>query len=179
MVNPHHVDVPVIETARLRMRGHRVDDLGDEAALWADPLVTRHLGHRPPSGEDFWARLLRYAGHWSLMGFGYWAVEEKASGRFVGDVGFADFKRDLTPSFDGAPELGWVLAPWCHGRGFATEAARAAIDWGGAHFGPVRTVCLIHPDNAASRRVAEKCGYREYASTTYKDDPALLLERPV
>ena len=176
-VNHAHPDAPVIETARLRMRGHRIDDLDDCVAMRADPEVMRHLGGKQSSREESWSRILRYAGLWALLGYGYWAVEEKASGRFVGDVGFADFKRTLTPSFDGAPELGWTLALWSHGRGFATEAAQAAINWGSAHFGPVRTVCLIHPDNAASLRVAEKCGYRAYASTTYKDEPALLFER--
>ena len=67
------------------------------------------------------------------MGFGHWAVEEKASGDFIGDLGFADFKRDIQPSIQGLPELGWVLASRAHGKGYATEAVRAAIAWGAAH----------------------------------------------
>lgn len=173
---PAHL-TPVLETARLRLRGHRVGDFADCAALWADPVVVRHIGGRPFTLEEVWSKVLRYVGHWALLGFGYWVVEERASGRFVGEVGFADFKRDLTPSPEGAPEIGWVLAPWAHGVGFATEAVRAAIAWGEGHFGAVPTVCLIDPDNAASLRVAEKCGYREFARTTYKDSPSVLLRR--
>jgi RimJ/RimL family protein N-acetyltransferase len=169
---------PVLETARLRLRGHRPEDLADSAVMWADPTVTRHIGGRPFSAEEVWARLLRYAGHWAWLGFGYWVVEDRATGAFVGEVGFADFKRDLVPSLDGTPELGWVLATRAHGKGYATEAARAAIAWGETRFASSRTVCLIDPDNVASIRVAEKLGFREYGRTTYKDEPTILFERP-
>jgi RimJ/RimL family protein N-acetyltransferase len=167
----------VIGTDRLRLRRHRLDDLGDCAAMWADPAVTRHIGGRPFSAEEVWTKILRYAGLWSLLGFGYWAIEERSSGRFVGEVGFADFKRAIVPSFDGAPEIGWALAAWAHGAGFATEAVGAAVAWGAAHFGAARTVCLIHPDNEASIRVAARCGYREFARTTYQDRPTILFQR--
>ena len=80
-------DIPVIETPRLTLRGHRLDDFSDCAAMWADPIVTRHIGGKPFSEEDTWTRLLRYAGHWLLLGFGYWAIEEKDTGSFVGELG--------------------------------------------------------------------------------------------
>jgi RimJ/RimL family protein N-acetyltransferase len=169
--------VPTIETARLRLRGHRLEDFSDCAAMWADPAVTRHIGGRPFSREEVWSKILRYAGLWALLGFGYWAIEEKASGRFAGEVGFADFKREIEPSFGGLPEIGWALASWAHGRGFATEAVGAAVAWGDRHFGTRQTVCLIDPDNAASIRVAEKCGYREFERTKYKNQPTILFRR--
>jgi RimJ/RimL family protein N-acetyltransferase len=169
--------IPTLESERLTLRGHRLDDFADCAAMWANPEVTRHIGGRPFSEEEVWTRLLRYVGHWTLMGFGYWVVREKSSGRFVGEVGFADFHRDIQPSIQGRPEIGWVLAPWAHGQGFATEAAFAAIAWGEAHFGPVRTVCLISPENLPSLRVAEKCGYKEVERTSYKDQPTILFDR--
>jgi RimJ/RimL family protein N-acetyltransferase len=170
-------EIPVIETERLILRGHQLGDSSSSAAMWVEPDVTRYIGGTPLSAEDAWAKFLRYAGHWALMGFGYWALTEKSSGRFIGEVGFADFKRELTPSLDGTPEIGWVLAPWSHGNGYATEAVRAAIAWGTEHFGPVRTACIIHPDNARSLRVAEKCGYEEFARTTYKGEPTIMLRR--
>ncbi len=112
------------------------------------------------------------------MGFGYWALEEKASGRLAGQVGFGDFRRDIKPSIEGVPEIGWVLAPWSQGQGYATEAVKAALGWLEANFGEsCRSVCLIAPENLASLRVAEKCGYREYLRTRYHDGPAVLLER--
>jgi RimJ/RimL family protein N-acetyltransferase len=104
-------------------------------------------------------------------------VAEKASGRFVGEVGFGDLKRELVPSLAGEPEAGWVLAPWSHGRGYATEAVRAALHWGDARFGPARTVCLISPGNDPSVRVAEKCGFQPAGSTHYQGAATLLFER--
>ena len=168
---------PTLMTERLVLRGHVPEDLDDCAALWADPVVTRHIGGKPFSAEESWAKVLRYIGHWSALGFGYWAVHDKVSGRFVGEVGFADFKREIVPSFAGAPEMGWVLAPWAHGRGLATEAVSAAQSWLDERSGGARTVCIIDPDNAASFRVAAKGGYVEWARTTYRGGPAVLFER--
>jgi RimJ/RimL family protein N-acetyltransferase len=171
------IEAPLLETQRLRLRGHRLDDLDACCAMWGDPIVTRYIGGKPFTREEVWARLLRYIGHWSLLGFGYWAVEEKASGTFVGEMGFGDFKRELEPPLDDTPELGWALASQAHGKGYATEALRAVIDWGDHHFGAIRTACLIHPENLASMRVAEKCGYHEYARATYKGHETILFER--
>jgi RimJ/RimL family protein N-acetyltransferase len=175
--SPHHPGVPVIETERLVLRGHRLDDFADCAAMWADPEVTRHISGRPSTQAECWTRLLRYVGHWSLLGFGYWAVEEKKSGRYMGELGFADFKRELDTGLDGAPEIGWVLAPHAQGRGYATEGVRAALAWGDAHFGGDRTFCIVSPENLPSLRVAGKCGYREFARTTFNGQPTIVFVR--
>lgn len=169
--------VPVVETERLILRGHRADDFSDCIALWTDPEITRFIGGKPSTREEVWARLLRNVGHWALLGFGYWAVEERATGRFASEVGFADFRRQIEPSLDGVPEIGWVIAPHGHGKGYATEAARAAIAWADGHFGPGRTACIIAPQNEPSLRVAEKCGYREFCRTSYKDNPTIMFVR--
>lgn len=123
-------------------------------------------------------RLLTYAGHWSLLGFGYWVLEERATGRFAGEVGFADFKRGLDPSLVGVPEVGWALAAEMHGRGFATEAVRAAVSWGDCNFRRDRTFCIIDPENAASIRVASKCGYGEVRRFDHNGKLTTLFERP-
>ena len=170
-------EVPVLLTGRLRMRPHRIADFADCAAMWGDPVVTRFIGGRPFSGEEVWTRILRYAGHWHLLGFGYWALEDKATGQFLGEVGFAEYQREIDPPLDGAPEIGWVLAPHAHGKGYATEAVRAALAWGDRHFEGPRTACLIHPDNLPSIRLAEKCGYREWLRTSYKGQPTILFSR--
>jgi RimJ/RimL family protein N-acetyltransferase len=171
------VQVPVLETERLRLRGHRLEDFAHSAAMWADPKVTRYAGGKPLSEEEAWRKVLGYVGHWSLLGFGYWLAEEKATGNFVGEIGFADYKRDLQPSLNGVPEIGWVLATHAHGKRYATEAARAAVTWGDAHFPSARTACIIAPENLASIRVAMKCGYRELAHATYKGNPTVMFVR--
>jgi RimJ/RimL family protein N-acetyltransferase len=145
--------------------------------MWADPIVTRHIGGRPLTEEESWTRLLRYIGHWALLGFGYWVVEEKATGRFIGEVGFADYKRDVEPWLKTIPEIGWVFRADSHGKGHATEAVRAATAWGDLHFGPRQTACIIHPDNLASIRVAEKCGYRQFQVTEYRGHATLVFVR--
>ena len=179
---PQCVEVPMIETQRLRLRGHRPLDFSNCAAMWADPLVTRYIGGKPLSEEDVWARMLRYLGHWAWLGFGYWVVEEKATGSFAGELGFSDWKRKIEPSLKGVPELGWVLAKHAHGQGYATEAARAAIAWGDANIVSAqpalgKTVCIIHPEHLRSIRVAEKCGFKEVLRTTYKEEPTVLFAR--
>lgn len=187
--------VPIIETERLRLRGPRPADLSDSAALWSDAKVTRYTSGKTLSEEEVWARLLRYVGHWAWMGFGYWIVEERGTGRFLGEVGFSDWKREMKPSLQGLPELGWVLASRVHGQGYATEAAQAAIRWGNSHFckqaassgsgefesaiapelGSVSMTCIIHPENVRSIRVAEKCGFKELLRTSYRGEPTILL----
>lgn len=170
-------DVPVVETPRLRLRAHRPDDLAELAAMWADPAVVRFVGGKPLSREDVWAKLLRTIGHWRALDYGYWVVEDRSTGRFLGEVGLGDAKRETEPSFAGTPEAGWAFAAHAHGKGYATEGVRAALAWHESTFGRVRTVCIIAPEHAASIHVAEKCGYREFARTVYKGEPTLIFER--
>jgi RimJ/RimL family protein N-acetyltransferase len=170
-------DIPIVETDRLRMRGHRLEDFDVCTAMWADPVVTRHIGGKPFTREEVWSKILRYLGHWSLMGFGYWLVEDKATGEFLGEAGFADFKRDVQPSIEGYPEIGWALIPSAHGKGLATEAVRAACSWGDQQFNAKPTMCMIDPENIASAWVAKKCGYQELMRAVYKDHPTMLYRR--
>ena len=169
---------PEIVTERLTLHGHGLKDFAESAALWSDPDVVRFIGGRPFTEEEVWTRLLRYVGHWAAMGYGFWGIRETATGRFVGEAGFADFRRELDPPFGDTPEMGWALMPWAHGRGYASEAIAAALAWGEAHFGRgARTVCMISPDNAPSIKAAERAGYRAFARTAYKGAPAILFER--
>jgi len=169
--------VPTLQTPRLILRGHRREDFEASVALWADMEVARHISGKPSTREESWARLLRYGGLWNLLGFGYWAVEEKASARFVGEVGFGMFQREIEPSYGETPEAGWVLAPWCHGKGYATEATQAALAWSDKHLPGQPTVCITAPENLASNRVAEKCGFVKYAEGTYKTWPTWFFRR--
>src|SRR5271156_932079 len=97
MSRPFHpsVEVPILESERLKLRGNGLNDFVHSAAMWADTEVTRYIGGKPLTEVETLARFLRYVGHWSLLGFGYWVVEEKTTGNFIGEVGFADYKRGL------------------------------------------------------------------------------------
>jgi RimJ/RimL family protein N-acetyltransferase len=92
-------------------------------------------------------------------------------------VGFADFQRQIEPSLEGTPEIGWALSPAAHGRGYATEAVRAALRWADAQWPAANTACIIAPDNTASLRVAQKCGYVEWVRTSYKGKPTIQFRR--
>ena len=170
------MDIPTIETERLILRGHHVDDFDAHAALWGDPVVTRFIGGVPQTREQAWVRLLRHAGMWQVMGFGFWAVTDKATGRLLGEAGFHDLKRELTPSVEGMLETGWGFVPDAHGKGIATETVSAVIAWGRQNHPHMRITCLIDPQNVASIRVAEKQGFREFARTTYHGGPTILFE---
>jgi RimJ/RimL family protein N-acetyltransferase len=167
-----------LETQRLVLSPHTPADFPEVAAMWRDPEVTRFIGGRPFTDEESWTRLLRYVGHWAALGFGYWTLRERESGRFVGEVGFADYRREIEPGFVGAPEIGWALAPWAWGRGYATEAVEAALAWGDACFGESRTVCIISPENAASIAIALKCGYAPAGMALYRGAEIQVYARP-
>jgi RimJ/RimL family protein N-acetyltransferase len=112
-----------------------------------------------------------------VLGYGYWSVERRDDGGWIGQVGFADFKRDMIPSIEGLPEIGWIFAPSAHGNGFASEAATAAIQWADNVLEAPETVAIIDPANAASIRVAEKAGFNERSEATYRGETILLLRR--
>ncbi|WP_027482996.1 GNAT family N-acetyltransferase [Deinococcus pimensis] len=173
---------PTLHTPRLVLRAHTPDDFDDCLRLWTDASVTRFIGGRTSTPEDVWSRMLRYAGLWSLLGYGYWAVQDRVTGHFIGEVGLADFRRTLTPNVDVTPEGGWVLSPAAHGRGYATEALRAVLHWSDAHLArpdglPTPTFCLIHPDNHASVRVAEKCGFQPIGRVSLGPHDSRLYRR--
>lgn len=169
--------VPVLETERLRLRAHTLNDFEGSAEMWGDERVTRYIGGKPSPREDSWRRFVSFPGHWALLGYGYWLIEEKATSAYVGDGGFGNFKRDLGHYVFDAPEQGWALNPGMHGKGYATEAADAMIRWAEQRFGRSDFVCMIAPENTPSLRVAEKLGYREFARTDYKGAPSVLFRR--
>lgn len=170
-------EIAVLETARLILRAHVAADWDDVHASWSHPDVYTRLSGKPSTREESWGRLLRYRGLWPLLGYGYWAVCERATGDFVGDVGFADFKRAIEPSIAGEPEIGWVLTPSKHGLGYATEAARAALAWAEARRLAPRSVCIIDRKNEASLRIAAKLGFNETGEGSYHGSVCSILAR--
>lgn len=174
---PVRLDIPSLRTARLELSGHRREDLDDFAAMWSEPQVTRYITGHALSREECWGRLLRAVGHWAVLGFGYWIVRERDSGRFVGEVGLSDLARPLEPALRGVPDVGWILAPWAHGQGYATEATTAALAWADAHLALPRLLCLVDPQNLPSLAVAARCQFTERTRTSYLGSEVIILER--
>jgi len=170
-----HTVAPVLETERLTLRAHRLEDFDAVAEQWANPEVVKFIGGTPSSREASWSRLLRYPGHWQMLGFGYWAVTLK-EGTFIGEIGVADYRRDITPSLAGLAEMGWGFSPTVHGQGYALEAAHAVLDWADTHLDrPL--CCIIAPENIPSIRLAEKCGFVAYTDTLYHADATRIFKR--
>lgn len=166
-----------LETERLILRAFTIEDFDDYFAMSSDPDNFLHSDRGPQTSDEAWTRLLRHVGHWALLRYGLFAIEEKGSGRFVGEAGLSDFRRQLGPEFDDVPEASWSVASWAQGRGYATEAAQAALDWIEKERAAHRTVCLIHAENAPSVTVARKLGYSVFEERSYRGYRALLLER--
>jgi RimJ/RimL family protein N-acetyltransferase len=149
-----------IETARLRLRMLRLDDLDQLAGLLADPDVMRYVEDGLPKDRDVAEKALHsIIAHWSRHGFGRWAVEEKATGQFIGFGGLR--------SLQGTPEVVYHLAPGFWGKGLATELARAALDFGFNRCGFDRIVAIAKPANAASIQVLHKLGMKFEQNTNY------------
>jgi RimJ/RimL family protein N-acetyltransferase len=169
--------IPTLETQRLRLRPYELADFDAYAEMWADPDVVRFMGGKPFDREQNWSRFVRHRGMWQVMGFGFFAIEEKATGHFVGEAGFQEVRRNITPPIEGTLEAGWALNSAGQGWGYATEAMTAAIGWAETTFAGRKMTAIIDPDNQPSVRVAKKLGFIELARTTYADRPIVVFER--
>ncbi len=161
--------IPRLETERLLLRDMRGGDLDAWAAIMADPDVARYVAPAPLTRDEAWRSIAVALGHWQLRGYGAWAVELKASGEMIGRVGM------INPEGWPGLEIGWTLGkPWW-GRGYATEAAAAAMRYAFLTQPVERLISIIDPGNAASQAVAvrlgETKGERSALSIAGKDYP--------
>ncbi|HVR99043.1 MAG TPA: GNAT family N-acetyltransferase [Thermoanaerobaculia bacterium] len=141
-----------LETERLLLRMWRLDDFEPYARICADPEVMRFLTGPPMSRLEAWRHMASVVGHWHLLGFGVWAVEEKATGAMVGRIGCQ--QPEGWPDF----EIAWTLDRSCWGKGYATEGASAAMGYAFETLGRDHVISLIRPGNTPSIRVAERLG---------------------
>jgi RimJ/RimL family protein N-acetyltransferase len=165
----------VIETSRLILRRWRASDLIPYAAMMADPEVTYWLGGGQGAAEAE-AHIARMESGFEAGGFGIWAVECKADGAFVGSAGLADVREDIP--FAPAVEVGWRLARRAWGRGFASEAAAAALADGFSRVGLNEIVSFTAVSNRRSRAVMERLGMVRDAARDF-DHPKLAADHPL
>ncbi len=142
-----------LETSRLILRLPRIEDFDDYAALQADEEAARYIGGKLARAQA-WRKFLQMPGAWAIQGFAMFSVIEKSSGRWIGQIG--PWKPDGWPG----TEIGWAFCRASWGKGYATEAGIAAIDWAFANLGWSEMIHSIHPDNRASQALAQRFGSR-------------------
>lgn len=172
-----HKTAPTLETPRLIIDALSKDDFDSSYETWSDPIAVKYVGGEIRTRRDVWFRLLNKTGLWSLLDYGYWAVRLKDTRELVGEVGFADFWREMDPDISEWPEAGWSFRRKYWGQGFATESVAAIHEWMDSQSFGGETVCIIHPENAASIRVAEKVGYKVAWESTFESEATLVLRR--
>lgn len=165
--------VPSLTTDRLLLRGLESRDVAPYAKMMADPEVTRFLGDGLPlSSADAWLQLATLIGHWTLRGFGVWAVEERTTGAFLGRIGC------LEPEGWPALEVAYTLARPAWGRGYAREGAAVALAYARDQLQRAEVVSIIRPANAGSIRVACALGARPAETIDFFGSPAVLYRYP-
>lgn len=182
VMNRRMEDLFVLQSDRLVLRRPRLSDFDRLAAMWAQPSVVTHFGGKPFNREDSWSRLLRYVGHWEVLGYGMWTATLRGDDLHMGDVGFLHGERTGVPAF-GCPEAGWSFHPEAQGQGLGSEAVACILAWADAQAASgadprfARTVAMINPANAASIAVARRCGYAIFGESRYHDHLVGLWER--
>ena len=167
------VEVPRLTTPRLLLREFRPEDVEPYVAMMADPDVTRFLSDGRPLGRgDAWRQLAMFAGHWTLRGFGVWAVEERETGAFAGRIGC--FQPEGWPDF----EIAYTLARPFWGRGYASEGAAESLRYAREVLRRSRIISVIRPGNAGSIRVAEGLGAVLDGEVDFFGAPARLYVYP-
>ncbi|NJM51432.1 MAG: GNAT family N-acetyltransferase [Sphingomonadales bacterium] len=175
-------NAPLLETERLILRGHERADFEAIFAMGQDAERTQYKGGPIHSRSAAWEKFLRGPALWMLLGYGMWIVERRSDGAVLGQVGYADFMRDMDPPLPDIPEMAWVLgreaaASDGRGLGYGSEALAAILSWGDTHIAADRYQCIISKDNIASIRLAQKFGFQEIRRTLYKESETIVLER--
>lgn len=163
--------VPVIKTDRLILRAPRLSDLEAITAFTTSDRA-RFVGGPSPDWYG-WTSLTSVIGHWVLRGFGWWMVEDKASGATAGRVGIG-YHADWPE-----PELGWHIYEGFEGKGIAHEAALAARHHAHHVMGLGPVISLIHSENLRSRRLAERLGAVVEGETVIRETPCLIYRHPL
>jgi RimJ/RimL family protein N-acetyltransferase len=149
---------PTLTTDRLIIEPLAMKHWEAYSVMWADPRTTEFIGGKPRTPTESWGKFSASAGLWNLLGYGYWAFTDREGGTLLGVGGLSQWQRGIA-ALDGFPEAGWGFAPDAWGKGYATEAMAAALEWSDAVLKAPEVRCIIDPGNHASHHVATKLGF--------------------
>jgi RimJ/RimL family protein N-acetyltransferase len=183
---------PYITTDRLILRGFERRDFDVFCEIRAKPEVMQYISATPFTRTQLWEKFLRSPATWSLLGYGNWAIEQRSDKRLIGEVGFADYMREMQPPLPGPklsgarnvngpktwPEASWLLDSDAHGEGYASEALEAALAWADREL-KMPLTCIISPENAPSLRLAARHGFLVMGHHIHQESPVLLMQRGV
>ena len=168
---------PTITTQRLVLTALRPEYFEQHVATVADPRVSARVGTGQPQPRiEAWRRFCMAAGLWPLLGYGFWAIVDRATGTMIGMGGLAQFERGIA-ELEGVPEVGYAINADWWGRGLTTEFLAAALDWSDRVLEAAETRCIIAPDNAASIRVAQKSGFEAMGEVADGERVSLVFRR--
>jgi len=167
------MNIPTLTTERLRLREFRESDFPAYVEMIGDPAVARFLADgKPLDRVNAWRQMAMFAGHWALRGYGVWAVEERATGDFIGRIGC--FYPEGWPEF----EIGYTLRRSAWGKGYASEGAAAALNYARTVLQKRDIISVIRPDNVGSQNVARKLGATLAETVDFYGAPALIYRYP-
>jgi RimJ/RimL family protein N-acetyltransferase len=161
---------PTIETDRLKLRPFTLDDLDSYSIMCGDNQFMRFLGGKTFTKRETWRNIAFMLGHWSLLGYGVWAIEHRETGELLGRAGL------LNPYGWPGVELCWALAPNHWGNGYATEAAKASADWAFNDRNMNSLISLIHPENYRSEAVAKRVGETFLRLIHFRGQPTKIYQ---
>ena len=164
------MNIPVLSTPRLKLRAFTTDDLEAYAEMYTHESFFAFIGGKQLSKKEVWINMATIHGHWQLLGYGIWALENRESGELVGRAGLLNL-----PGWPDI-EVCWALGPDHWGHGYATEAAQAAVDWAFKEAKLKRLISLIHPENKASEAVALRIGETFCENITFDGKPTQIYE---
>lgn len=167
---------PTITTDRLLIEPLAMKHWEAYAASWSDPRMTQFIAPEPRSRNESWMKFMQGAGMWPVLGYGYLAFCDRASGAYLGLGGLGQFERGIA-GLVGHVEAGWALGYDSWGKGYATEAMAAILKWADTELRPPEIRCIIDIDNIASMRVGAKLGFALIETTEGTTGPLGLFSR--
>lgn len=169
--------IPVVSGARVRLVPYAFEHLEPACRMWGNAQVVAHIGGEARAPAVVWSSLQRSIGSWAMLGYGYWAVVDATTGDYLGEAGFLDGHRGLSPDISGVPEAGWCLDQPHWGRGLGTDIVRLIHDWADQALRVPETVCIISEGNTASVRLARRVGYVDAGQAQLGASTVRLLRR--